>query len=363
MHGKNGPRMWGVLFLFGLLVLPQPTWAKWYLLASTHPNNLVVVDTETDTVVKDIALEGRGPSLYIAPNPAQPQFAYVVNNLAKSVAMVDLDEGKQVTSFDLSSDNELVRTMAIDVNTQGTRLFVHEMPITQDLGRYTAQDNRIRVINLETNETLTTFPAPRQVMGLASSQDGKRLYLFSVGQDIFVHSTEDGTLLDTIPLANRNISGVARTDGLPLGGTYQESGHLVSFGTFTTDSITNQVTLGIGSLDLTQEDPELKIVELQPFVEGDYVITGALSRHTNKAYFAYNSLWKVDPTTRYIEKKVALSNTYFAPLVHPEGKKVYCGSNWHDVAVYDAESLDLITKVPLGHSQTGGVSVLRFVNR
>ena len=33
------------------------------------------------------------------------------------------------------------------------------------------------------------------------------------------------------------------------------------------------------------------------------------------------------------------------------------------VAVYDAESLDLITKVPLGHSQTGGVSVLRFVNR
>ena len=93
------------------------------------------------------------------------------------------------------------------------------------------------------------------------------------------------------------------------------------------------------------------------------MLTGALSAHTNKAYFAYNSLWKVDPKTRHIEKKVSLSNTYFAPLVHPEGKKVYCGSNWHDVAVYDAESLDLITKVPLGHSQTGGVSVLRFVNR
>ena len=363
MYAKHRQLVWGVLFLCGLLGVPQTAWAKWYLLASTHPNNLVIVDTETDTVVKDIALDGRGPALYIAPNPAQPQFAYVVNNLAKSVAMVDLDEGKQVRSFDLSNDAELVRTMAIDVNTQGTRLFVHEMPIKQDLGRYTAQENRIRVINLETNETLTTFPAPRQVMGLASSKDGERLYLFSVGQDIFVHSTEDGTLLDTIPLANRNISGIARTDGLPLGGTYQESGHLVSFGTFTLDSITNQMTLGIGSLDLTQRDPELKIVELQPFVEGEYVITGVLSRHTNKAYFAYNNLWKVDPTTRHIEKKVPLSNTYFAPLIHPEGKKVYCGSNWHDVAVYDAESLDLLTKVPLGHSQTGGVSVLRFVNR
>ena len=355
--------LWRVFVACCLLALPQTAHAKWYLLASVHPNNLVIVDTETDKVVKEIALEGRGPALNIAPNPARPQFAYVVNNLAQSVAMVDLDEGKQVRSFDLSNDDELVRTMAIDVNTQGTRLFVHEMPIKKDLGRYTSLENRIRVINLETNETVTTFPAPRQVMGLASSKDGKRLYLFSVGQDIFVHDTEDGTLLDTIPLANRNISGIARTDGQPLGGNYQESGHLVSFGTFTLDSITNQTILGIGTLDLTLEAPELEIVELQPFDESEYVITGSLSPHTNKAYFAYNNLWKVDPKTRYIEKKVALSNTYFAALIHPEGKKVYCGSNWHDVAVFDADSLDLITKIPLGHSQTGGVSVLRFVNR
>ena len=363
MQVKNRRLVWCILVLGLLLALPQTALAKWYLLASTHPNNLVIVDTETDKVVKDIALEGRGPALNIAPNPAHPQFAYVVNNLAKSVAMVDLDEGKQVKSFDLSDDNELVRTMAIDVNAQGTRLFVHEMPIKQDLGRYTAQEHRIRVIDLETNETVTTFPAPRQVMGLASSKDGKRLYVFSIGQDIFVYSVEDGTLLDTIPLVNRNISGIARTDGLPFGGNYQESGHLVSFGTFTTDSITNTVTLGIGSLDLTQEAPEINIVELQPFIEGDYVISGALSHHNNKAYYAYNNLWKVDPKTRHIEKKVPLSNTYFAPLIHPEGKKVYCGSNWHDVAVFDAESLEELTKIPLGHSQTGGVSVLRFVNR
>lgn len=363
MQRRCGGFGWVVLIACVVVLAPHAASAKWYLLASTHPNNIVVVDTETDTVVKDIALDGRGPTLYIAPNPAQPQFAYVVNNLARSVAMVDLDEGKQVKSFDLSSDNELVRTMAIDVNTQGTRLFIHEMPVEQDLGRYTAKHNRIRVIDLTTNETLTTFPAPRQVMGLASSKDGRRLYLFSVGQDIFVHSTDDGRLLDVIPLANRNITGIARTDGIPMGGTYQESGHLVSFGTFTTDSITKQVTLGIGSLDLTQEDPELKVVELQPFVEGEYVITGALSRHTNKVYFAYNHLWKVDPITRHIEKKVPLSNTYFAPLVHPEGEKVYCGSNWSDVAVFDADTLEELKKIPLGHSQTGGVSVLRFVDR
>ena len=128
-----------------LLGLSPAAWAKWYLLASVHPNNLVVIDTETDTVVRNIALEGRGPALNIAPNPAHPQYAYVVNNLSQSVAMVDLDEGKQVTSFPLSSDTELVRTMAIDVNAQGNRLFIHEMPLQKEQGSYTALDNRIRV--------------------------------------------------------------------------------------------------------------------------------------------------------------------------------------------------------------------------
>jgi len=129
-------RFSSLLVSFVVLCLPHAAWAKWYLLASVHPNNLIVIDTETDTVVKNIALEGRGPSLNIAPNPAHPQYAYVVNDLARSVAMVDLDEGKQVTSFPLSNADELVRTMTIDVNPQGTRLFIYEMPLKKGVGRY-----------------------------------------------------------------------------------------------------------------------------------------------------------------------------------------------------------------------------------
>ena len=357
-------RFYNALLLCLVLIgLPHTAWAKWYLLASVHPNNLVVIDTETDTVVKNIALEGRGPALNIAPNPAHPQYAYVVNNLSQSVAMVDLDEGKQVKSFPLSNDNELVRTMAIDINGQGNRLFIHEMPVKKGLGSYEAVENRIRIINLDTQETLRTFSAPRQVMSLASSKDGKRLYVFSVGQDIFVYDTETGEQLDTLPLLNRNITGVDRTDGLPLGNPYQEHGYQVSFGAFVTDTITGQVTLSMASLDLNQTEPEIEVVEIQPFTPEFYVLTGALSPTTKKAYFAYNTLWKVDPKTRHIEKSVPLPNTYFMPFIHPEGKKVYCGSNWHDVAVFDAESLELLTKIELGATQTGGGNVLRFVQR
>ena len=43
--------------------------------------------------------------------------------------------------------------MAIDVNPQGTRLFVHEMPVKREPGHFAAKDNRIRVIDLKTNKT------------------------------------------------------------------------------------------------------------------------------------------------------------------------------------------------------------------
>jgi len=353
------------LMLLSLLLcgLPRVAWAKWYLLASAHPNNLLVIDTETDTVVKDIALEGRGPALNIAPNPAHPQYAYVVNELAQSVAMVDLDEGKQVTSFPLSNENELVRTMAIDINPQGTRLFIYEMPLKKGMGQYEAEDTRIQVIDLETNKMLTTFTAPRQVLSLASSKDGKRLYTFSVGQDIAVFDAEKGKQIDTIPLLNRNITGIGRTDGLPAWNPYQENNYLVSFSVTVSDSLTGQMTLGVASLDLSQPEPELQVTELQPYNAESYNITAQLSPISNKVYFSYNSLWKVDPKTRQVEKTASLSNTYFFPLLHPEGKKVYCGANWSDIAVFDAETLEPITKIPLGHSQTGGPNGFRFVQK
>jgi DNA-binding beta-propeller fold protein YncE len=350
------------LFAAALLFSPHSAWAKWYLLASVHPNNLVVIDTETDKITKNIQLEGRGPSLNIAPNPKDPQFAYVVNNLAQNVALVDLDEGKQVTSFPLSSEGEVVRTMAIDVDAQGKRLFVHEMPVKREPGKFAAQPNRIRVIDLKNNKTERVIPAPRQVMSLATSKDGKRLYVFSIGQDIFVYDTDRGTQVGSIPLVNRNITGIARTDGLPAWNPYQENNYLLSFGIVTTDSFTGQMTVGIASLDLNQPNPELKTTELQPFSAENYNLTGLLSAKNNQAYFSYNNLWKVDPKTRRMQS-AELSNTYFVPMLHPEGKKVYCGANWHDIAVFDADTLKPITKIALGHSQTGGGNDIRFVNR
>jgi len=351
-------------FLLGgllLLCLPQQAWAKWYILTGTTPNNVFVIDAETDTVVKEIPLSGRGPIFAVVPNPAHPQFAYVVTNLNQSVAIVDLDEGKEVTRFNLSNDNELVRTMAVDVNPQGNRLYIHEMPLKQSLGRYDMQDTRVRVIDLETAQTVNVFKAPRQIMSLASSKDGKRLYGFSVGRDIYEMDPEKGELVDTVPLMDRNITGEARVDGLPLYNPYQENDFFVAFAAVVTDSITKNTTLGVSYMDLSQPEPELKVLEVQPYTAENWTVAAAASAKTQKAYFGWNSLWKVDLHTRQIEATVPLENTHFSPFVSPDGKKVYCGGNWHFISVFDAETLKPLTKIELHHPQAG--AGLRFVQR
>lgn len=51
----------------------------------------------------------------------------------------------------------------------------------------------------------------------------------------------------------------------------------------------------------------------------------------------------------------------FASFFHPEGHKVYSGGNWSALSVFDAETLDPLGKVDLGHSQVG--VGLRFIER
>lgn len=55
---------------FGLVLIMWVTCAsaKWYVVVGTLPNNVEVVDTTTDKVVKTIGLQGQGPVLAIATN-------------------------------------------------------------------------------------------------------------------------------------------------------------------------------------------------------------------------------------------------------------------------------------------------------
>src|SRR6266851_1968941 len=168
--------------------------AKWYLVVGTLPNNVEVVDTTTDKVVKTIALDGQGPVLQIATDPATPRYAYATTNLDQAIAVVDLEQGKQVATYKLSSDTETVRVSATNLNPKGDRLYVAELPLKVSPGRYQHEEQRFSIYDTTTNKLVKRIPAPAQTMSFAFSPDGKRLYAFCVGQDILILDPENGRL-------------------------------------------------------------------------------------------------------------------------------------------------------------------------
>jgi hypothetical protein len=357
MTNKNGwqLRLYGSwIFGLALMMWAGTASAKWYMVVGTLPNLIQVVDTTTDKVVRTIPLEGPGPILQVSTDSATPRYAYATTNLDQAVAVVDLEQGKQVATYKLSSDTETVRVSATNLNPKGDRLYISELPLKVTPGRYQHEEQRFVVYDTATNKEVKSFPAPAQTLSFAFSPDGKRLYAFCVGQDVMVLDANDGHVLGTIPLAHRNITGIRATYGLPLLANYQEQNYLITFAIIVEDSITDTDTLAVGLLDLKQQQPALQIIETEPFVENWYSVEGiATPPNLHKAYFVWNDLWKIDYQTKKREKAVSLPNSQAVPLLSPDGKKVYCGGQWHALFVYDANTLNHIDDVELGHSMAG----------
>jgi DNA-binding beta-propeller fold protein YncE len=328
--------------------------AKWYMVIGTLPNLVQVVDTTTDKVVRTIPLEGQGPILQISTDSATPRYAYATTNLDQAIAVVDLEQGKQVATYKLSDDTETVRVSATNLNPKGDRLYVSELPLKVTPGRYVHEAPRFAIYDTTTNKLEKTIPAPEQTMSFAFSPDGKRLYAFCVGQDVLVLDADDGHLMGTIPMANRNITGIRATYGLPLLANYQEQDYLITFAIIVEDSITNGDTLSLGLLDLKKDKPTLDVIETEPFVEDWYSVSGiATPADTHKAYFVWNDLWKVDYKTKKREAVTSLPNSQAVPLLSPDNKKLYCGGQWHSLFVYDPVTLKHIDDVELNHSMAG----------
>ncbi len=361
---RSGARYWrhccSWLFAIALMTWATSASAKWYMVVGTLPNNVEVVDTTTDKLVKTIALEGQGPVLAIATNPATPRYAYATTNLDQAIAVVDLQQGKQVATYKLSSDKEIARVEAVNLNPTGDRLYVYELPLKQSLGRYEHEAPRFAVFDTASNKLVKSLPAPAQTMSFAFSPDGKRIYAFCIGQDVLVLDADDGHQVGSIPLAHRNITGIRATYGLPILANYQEQNYILSFAIIVEDSITSSDTLALGVIDLKQQHPQLHVVELEPFAEEWYTVEGiGTAPDLHKAYFVWNDLWKVDYKTRKREAEVPLPNSQAVPLLHPDGKKLYCGGQWHALNVYDAATLKHLTDVELGHSMAA--SGMRFI--
>jgi len=318
--------------------------AKDLLIAGSRDNYVYVIDGTTDEILKTIELEGQGFPFKIATDPAGKR-VYVITNRWESIAIVDIEQGRQVGKIDLSTPGERVKAIEIAVNRAGDKLYVYETATELGTDRLKVLPTRIREIDLATNKSIRTFEAPRQVSLLYFSTDGKKLY--AQGPDIYVFDPEQGKMIDTIPIKNVGITGLGEVDVLNFWPHYEQT-NIVSNVWVAPETIKGNFVVGIMNLDLASGNAEW--MELEVF--NVIIFSSVISPTERKAFLIYTTLSEVDLDEKRIKRRINLDHTYYAGNISSDGKKLYLGGTQRDVAVYDTSTLKQIKKIMLKGDQS-----------
>jgi quinohemoprotein amine dehydrogenase beta subunit len=332
------------IFVGVLALSSEYALGKDLLIAASRSNYVYVIDGTTDEILKTIELQGRGFPFKIATDPTGKK-VYVITNRWETIAIVDIEQGKQIDQIELSTPNERVKAIEIAVNRAGDRLYIYEAPVELAPDRYKVLPTRIRVIDLATKKFIRNFEVPRQVSLLYFSTDGKKLY--AQGPDIYVLDPDQGKLIDTIPLKNIGITGLGEVDVLNFWPHYEQT-NIVSNVWSAPDTIKGNFVVGIMNLDLSNGNTEW--MELEVF--SNIIFSSVISPTEKKAYLIYTTLSKVDLDQKRITDRVKLDHTYYAGNISSDGKKLYLGGTQRDIAVYDTSTLKQLKKILLKGDQS-----------
>jgi DNA-binding beta-propeller fold protein YncE len=348
---RNGPAArrpsWVAAIVLFTSVIPIAARAKELLVTGTAPNQVVVVDPESSSIVKSIALSGPGLAETISVDPRDSTKIYVITNQWQDVCKVDIKEGKALVCVSLSTPTEVVHSGTIEANPDRPELYVYEAPIIVKPGKYEVGQTRIRVLDTATLKTLRSFEVPRQGLVLAISPDGKTLYSFHVG-DIYGYDPATGHVVKRIPWVHHNVTGVGMVDGLPFYPNYSENGHVVAFPYGAEDRFNGGIFMtGFAYFDL--KTGSLKTFEIGPYGEEHYYLGAAISPTTGRGYLCWNYIAMVDVKSRKLVKQVMMDTTRFFPVMSGDGKKLYLprGSG-STIAIYDATSLKRLKVIEIG---------------
>lgn len=325
-----------------------------WIITATHPNLVYVLDGSTDEIIREIPLEGPGTPFQIAVS-ARQKTAYVITNRWESIAIVDLNAGREVGHIELSGGSEKVKAISIAVTPAGDRLYIYEIPTQWEIDRVKAAQPRLHEIELPSKKSLRRIPMPRQVMLLAMAPDGQTLY--AVAQDIYVVDLRKGAVIRSIPLKHVNITGLGEPDIFIFWPNYEQSSILSIIYSDQPRLKPDSPLLGLINLDLTSGMTEW--IELEALHR--VIFNSVVSPTRRRAYLVFNTLTEVNLDEKRVERVVELEHTYYTINISSDGQKLYLGGAQPDLAVYEASTLRPIKKIKLkGDQAIASLKILRM---
>lgn len=339
--------------------------AKEYLLTSTRPNTLVMVDPAARKVVRTYDIAGPGAVLGIVPSP-DGRIAFAVTNHWGSLVGIDLDSGKEVFHADFSSGTLRVRnTFGLEVSRDGSELYVLLLPTEIGRGEYVVQEPHIAVYRTDAGlnaKPVRTLPVPRRTTTLMQSEDGKKLYC--VSWDIHVIDPKDGRELEVKKVTHLKRPGFAEPDVFGVWNQFEQAKVFINPYTVASaggdSAAPGPMKNGMVTLDLATGDLKMKEFEDTTKVLFSAVVN---PKKREEAYTVYTTLAKVDLAGGALVKRVELPHTYYTINISGDGRELYVGGTMDDIGIYSSDTLEKLSEVKLPGGGDQSLSWVRIVNR
>lgn len=362
VHVRRTRRQAAVALLGALGLLGQ-LHAKDFVVVGSYGNSLHIIDPDALKVVKSIAIATPGNApLAIVPS-SDGRVVYAVTNAWSTIVGINVDTGKEEFRADLGEGSIRARAYAgLDLSPDGKELYVAQMRWQEHSDRYEVLSPGIAVYSTDGGRSATPtriLPAPRRVMGLAVSADGRTVYANSY--DLHVIDSATGTVRDIRPIVNWKSSQYGPPDQFNLWG-FLNVGQVFVHPLFTVPAgQEGPVHLGLLSVDLRSGEVATDVLE--PLSTPAVFVAAVNPARRNEVFAVGHYLYKIDRTAKKVLLRVPAGQIFYAINVSTDGTKVFTGGGICNVGIFAAEDLTRLGVVQLPHCTDQGFGTLRVINR
>jgi len=296
-------------------------------------NALQVIDCETDTVVETIPYND-----YIVSAAYSPDGSRYYLNAWHSVYAIDTKTNKLIDTYRFSSELSKTDVFGIAVSQDGKKLYLSTWIVKKkpNVPKLNVMPPHLAVFDLEKEKIVKAYPIPSWAAGvLTLRNDPDNIILF--GLDIHKLNLKTGELEKLAGLQHPE-KGEEFKNALAIWNTNSPGDHgIFVIPYYTADSL--------GYLFIDRNNGDISTLKGEDIF---FEYAAVLSPDKKYIYAVMDELVKVDRATGKTLKMTPVKmGTCYTLSMSSDGRKLYVGPAGPDMSVYDAETLDLLSVIPL----------------
>jgi quinohemoprotein amine dehydrogenase beta subunit len=336
-----------------------------YLLTVTRPNQLQVIDTETNRISRSCEIPGYFGSGSIATSP-NGRIAYVLSNKWEDIYGFDITDCKMVFSAKQSTEKVTVKTFfSLTLSPDGKELYTIQNPVGKLPDRYQVMQPQLAVFDTSAGfdvQPSRRWPVDRRITKIATLDSGE---VVLGGADLKAIDPQNGKVRVISKLQNWERGPRWLTpDAFAVSSQGEHVGeYIMPYVTaeFKDDSMNFETAdwwWGMSRVDLSTG--EVEQLETVPF---QFIVFSWVSdpHDANIIYGAFNTLSKHDIKQKKTLAVTDMDHTYYTINMTSDGGTLYVGGTSSDISVHDPATLEKKGSIQLpGDMSTADMRLARL---